>query len=310
MIRMFKRWGILIVIVVFLLIFAILGMLSMVSINKYKDAVNVRDTQIINLENALDNIGPLVTGYVVKKDVRSGELIEEEFVEAVDIPQKISDNIATSLSQIVGNYYRVSLDEGTVLTKDDIVEDEIDNSTRKYDLVIDEWPIGLEVGDIVDVRISFTFGEDFIAMSNKQILEINTGVPKIFVTEEDISTYNSMLFDKALYAGAKIYAVEYKDAGSQSKAEIFYPTNQNIAELSAMNPNILEDIRDKMLLERQKLDTLVGGTLGEKDDRELARLDENIKRMRTQFTGTISNAQKEFQKRVEKAAKEAERANK
>ena len=306
--RLWKKWGILIITIFFVLLFVILGGLSMVSINKYKDAIAERDNQISSLETSLNNIGPVVTGYVVTKDVRAGELIEEEFITAVDIPEKIATNTATSLDDIIGKYYRISLSEGTVLTKEDIVEDVIDNTERKYDLIIDEWPLGLEVGDYVDIRISFPFGEDFIAMSNKKIIDINSGIPKIYVTEADISAYNSMLFDKALFGGTKIYAIEYKDAGSQANAEVFYPLRDNITELSKLNPNILEVVKQKMVLEREKLDNLIGGSLDDKDERELERLNQTIEQMRSQHNRTHAQAQKDWERRMERAAAEAARA--
>ena len=303
--KLWKKWGMVIIVAFFVVLILILGTLSMVSIGKYKGAIIERDTQITNLEASLNKIGPVVTGYVVNKDVRAGELIAEDAIVAVDIPESIAKNTSTSLDELVGKYYRISLTEGTVLTKEDVVEDVIDNSTRRYDLIIDEWPLGLEVGDFVDVRISFPFGEDFIAMSNKQIIDINSGIPKIYVNEADIAAYNSMLFDKALFSGTKIYAIEYKDAGSQANAETFYPLRNNITELSKLNPNILEVVKQKMVLEREKLDNLIGGKLDSKSENELERLNQTIEQLRNQNSRTHSQAQQDWERRMERAAQEA-----
>lgn len=306
--KIWKKWGTVIIIAVAVLLIVILGALSMISLNKYKKAIVARDEQISTLETSLNNIGPLVTGYVVTRDVRAGELIEEDDILETDIPQKLSDNIQTSIDDILGAYYRTSLSDGTVLTKEDVVVDPIDNTEREYDLVIDEWPIGLKSGDKVDVRIAFSFGEDFVAMSNKQVIEINSGIPKVYVTESDITAYNSMLLDKALYAGAKIYAVKYKDPGSQAVAEVFYPINKNIAELTTMNPNMLEMVKEQMKLQRNKLDANIGGTISEKDERELERLNQNIEQIRNSNNRTYTQAQTEWNRRMETAAREAELA--
>lgn len=303
--RLWKKWGILIVTIVAILILVIMGLLSVASINKYKEAVGERDNQIALLESSLNNIGPLVTGYVVNKDVRAGQLVEEEDVTVVDIPQKIADNIATSIDDIVNKYFRVGLDEGTVLTKDDLVTESIDNTERKYDLIIDDLPIGLEVGDHVDIRIRFPLGQDFVAMSNKMILDINSGIPKIYVTEADILAYNSMLLDVAMHNGI-IYGIEYKDSGSQSSAEVFYPINNDVASVMALNPNVLELVKEKIKLERKILDNTMG-SIDEKDERELDRIMQNFDQLRNQMQRTHSQAKMELERRLERAAAEAAR---
>ena len=305
--RLFKKWGILIISVFFILVFVILGALSMVTINKYKDALEDRDSQIYKLEASLNNIGPLTTGFVVTKDVRAGELIEEDYITAVDIPEVIGRNISTSIDDLVGKYYRISLSEGTVLTKEDVVSEVIDNTERKYDLILEDLPIGLEVGDYIDVRIRFPYGQDFVAMSNKKVIDINSGVPKIYVSEADILAYNSMLLDTVMHNGV-MYALEYKDAGSQAGAEVFYPVNNDIASLIEINPNILEIVRDKMKLERKVLDNAMGGTINEKDERELDRLMQQYTQVQNQLNRTKTQSQTEWQRRMERAAAEAARA--
>lgn len=324
--KLFKRWGILIVSIFFILVIAVLSVLGISSINKYKATIESQNQEIANLEASLTDIGPLTTGFVVNRAVRAGEEITEdnidEIVTEVSVPSKLNigltsddmngtnTSIIENRSDLLNKYFKIGLAEGTVITVEDIVETKIDNTWRYFDLILDESPVGVTAGDYIDVRISFPFGEDFIAMSHKKIEEINSGVIKVIVDEHDIMSYNSMLMDKALYSGVKIYAVTYVDGGAQASAENFYPIQSNISEITILDPNILEDVKQEMILKRQVLDNALGGTVDTKTEQELARVQSAIEQARSNSSRDIASAQKEIERRLEAEAKEAERASK
>lgn len=324
--KILKRWGIAIVSLFFILVIAVLCTIGMVSINEYKTMIDEQNTEIQNLEASLTDIGPLTTGFVVNRDVRAGEEITEDniddIVTEVSVPSKLnlgltSDDMNGSNTKIVENrsdllnmYFKIGLSEGTVVTVEDIVETKIDNTWRYFDLVIDESPVGITAGDYIDVRISFPFGEDFIAMSHKKVEEINSGVIKIIVDEHDIMSYNSMLLDKALYGGVKIYAIKYVDGGAQAEAENFYPIQSNISEITVLDPNILDSVKQEMILKRQVLDNALGGTVDTKTEKELAKVQNEIEQSRNSASRDIASAQKALERRLEAEAKAAEKASK
>lgn len=300
-------------------------MLGMTSINKYKATIESQNLQITNLEASLLDIGGLVTGYVVTEDVRAGEQITAEnidnLIQEVSVPAKINlqliepgengdTTILLNRDDLVGKYFKIGLQEGTVLTVEDIVADPPEVTERYYDIILDELPVGLQAGDFIDIRILFPFGEDFIAMSKKQVLEINAGVLKLVVDEKELMVYNSMLLDKALYPAAKIYAIEYIDAGYQTHAEIFYPVQKNLAEITTMDPNILEEVKQEMLLRREVLDAAIGGSPDELTEKELEKVEGTIKSARNKYLGSLSAAQKALDKRLAAEAKAAEKASK
>ena len=190
--KILKKWGILIVSLFFIAVIAVLCMLGMSSINKYKATIDTQNQQISNLESSLTEIGPLITGYVVTRDVRPGERITEENIDEllyeVSVPEKLTlqlvgdndegveDTVIQSKSELMNMYFKIGLREGTVITLEDVIAEDIEDSWRYYDLILDDSPVGIQAGDYVDIRISFPFGEDFIAISHKKIEEINTGV--------------------------------------------------------------------------------------------------------------------------------------
>lgn len=303
--KFFKKWGTLIISLVFIAAIAILIILSGKSISEYKKAVNERDSQIATLAQSLDEIGACSSGYVLNTDVRAGEPINLEYFTPVSVPEKLGLGIITDTTDLEGAYFRTSLKEGTVVTTEDINYTEIKDSQRYYDITIDQLPVGVEAGDYVDIRILFPYGEDMIALPCKKIEEINDGILKFIFSEEEIAVYNSLLLDKVIYEGTTIYATKYIDAGSQYAAEAFYPVNTTQRELLAENPNALELIKQEMILKRQAAEEMLGGSLSEKTEYEIARIENQINTVRNNMSARVDSANNVINARREEEAREA-----
>lgn len=302
--KILKKWGTLIVSIVFILAIAILILLSGKSISEYKQAVNDRDAQIATLEQSLNDIGVCSVGYVLNTNVRAGETVKTEYFTQVSVPEKLGLGIITDTTPLEGAYFRTSLEEGTVLTTEDINYTEVKDSQRYYDVIIDQLPVGIQAGDYVDIRILFPYGEDMIALPCKKIESINSGIITFIFSEEDIAVYNSVLLDKVIY-NAQVYATLYVDAGSQYAAEAFYPVNTSQQQLLIENPNALELIKQEMVLKRQATEEMLGGGLSEQTEKDLDRIDNQIDGIREKLTSKVESANKVIEARREKEAKEA-----
>lgn len=307
--KFFKKWGTLVISIVFIAAIAILILLSGKSISKYKQAVSERDSQIATLEQSLQDIGACSKGYVLNTDVRAGEPINLEYFVEVSVPEKLGLGVLTDTADLEGAFFRTSLKEGTVVTTEDINYTEVKDSQRYYDVIIDQLPVGVEAGDYVDIRILFPYGEDMIGIACKKIEEINSGVVKFIFSEEEIAVYNSMLLDRVVYEGTSIYAAEYVDAGSQYAAETFYPVNKNQRELLSENPNALELVKQEMAIKRQATEEMLGGSLSDQTEYEMARIDYEISAIRASLKGQVDSANNVIEARRElEAQQEALRA--
>ena len=60
-----------------------------------------------------------------------------------------------------------------------------------------------------------------------------------------------------------------------------------------------------MKKKREILDSMIGGTVSERDERELQNLERSIATLRTNYIKSAAGAQKDWEKRMEQAAKEA-----
>ena len=311
--KILKKWGILFVSIFFIIAIVIIALFSKKSIDELKAAVAERDSQISTLESSITEIGAMTTGYVLNTDVRAGEIVSLDYFDQVTVPEKLILGLITDVSQLENSYFRTSLQQGTVLTTEDINYTEVLDSERYMDLYLDQLPIGVQAGDIIDIRISFTYGEDFIALSGKKIEEINSGVLKVKLNENEIVVYNSLLLDRLLYAGTQVYAVTYVDAGSQDVAETFYPINSMQSDLLLENPNALELSKQEMILKRQLVEaklnpnglTTTEGLTEEEIENKLETLESKIEDLRENTQDRVANAHEVVE---ERRAIEAQRA--
>lgn len=223
---------------------------------EYEVAIASRDATLQTLQGKLNDIGELTTCYELNYDVKGGTIIAETDLVPIEVPKKAATGYVQDINNILGKYYKVALGQGTVLGESMVSDYELKGDLRYLDVSIDDLPIGLEVGDYVDVRFRFTFGQNFVVMSHKQVVEINKNVLKLVVDEKDIHSYESMLKDKAQYIGCRVSAVQYIEGGIQDAGLNYYPLR--IESLSALvqDPNIksTEDISQFKLVDRELLE--------------------------------------------------------
>lgn len=222
---------------------------------KYDKLIFDYNQQISNLKQQLDDIGQLTPAYIVAVDVPKNKKIDISDLKQVYVQQKIAQISITNPSEIKGKFYRIDLKAGTLLLKNLVVDDPIKDNERLYDVVLDEIPIGLNKNDYVDIRVSMPFGEDFIAMSKKRVYDIYGNILKLKVDEKDLHVYNSMLIDKILYPGTRIYAVTYVEPGTQKAALDYYPVSRNVFSVLVSDPNLLEKVKQDMISKRGSLES-------------------------------------------------------
>lgn len=284
----------------------------------FRQQIAERDDMIASLNQQWQDLGPLVQGLVLTKDVHGGQEIRadnwQEFFTVVTYPEKLNLNVVTVADFASTKYIRAGLSVGSIITKDDILETRHEDSQRYYDIILDEYPVGLTPGKFIDIRVRFPFGQDFIALSHKEVKEINGTTIKLVLSEQEIYTYNSMLTDKVLYQ-AKLYAITYVDTGAQQAADNFYPLNHNMQELLLKNPNALDIVRSEMKLSRELLESEMLNTEPadiEQKEAYYKQLQSQLSQLQAANSGAIGGQQAIFyarweaQQRAEAAGEDGE----
>lgn len=162
-------------------------------------------------------------------------------------------------------YYKTDMTAGTVLTKDSIYSEILKNDMRIVDVSLDVLPVGIQVGDYIDVRIKFGTGADYVGIAHRQVHAIYGNVLKLVLTEKDIQMFSSMLVDSIVFntsfeleqdkngdgkidseteketmrpVGAYLYAIPYVEGGIQQETKVTYAPSRLVQALMGKDVNI------------------------------------------------------------------------
>jgi len=208
--------------------------------------------ELASLQEQINRIGPLVNIWTIRDGGQSlypGKEIQYEDLEQRKIPESLLvPSLILEPDTVVGKYYRVSLEAGTPLSMDLVMEQPVDDTTREYDVVAGIMPIGLRVGDYVDFRIVYPLGEDYIVLPHKRIQAINEKSVKLLLNETEIHFYQAALIDYFLSKdkGAALYMTKYLEPGIQQPASQFYAIPKNIEAIMLADPNIAKSPNDQI----------------------------------------------------------------
>ena len=212
-----------------------------------KGVVEEYQEQVAVLQASLDSIGNIVSAYTVTTETVPGQEITADMVTEVSIPESmINDSYVLYPDDIIGKYSKVALIPGTPITADTLMVDDINdekalyNTVREYDVVVNMWPIGLKIGDYVDMRIIMPYGEEYIVLSHMRVNGMSDKTVKFLLTETQINLYQSALVDYYLNSsqGVSLYFTKYIEPGVQKPANITYKVSDEVMQAVRKNSNL------------------------------------------------------------------------
>lgn len=217
--------------------------------------------EIANLNATIAGYGDAVTVWTVTDAVKPGDEITEDKLQSLTMyTSLLTEQYVQDTSDIIGKYFKISVNPGTPIFYDSIMDEELDDTTRDIDVVLDRMPVGTVVGDYIDIRITMPYGDDYVVIPHKRVYQINEGSIKLHLTELEWNTYLGALVDYYLNQqyGCTIYADKYVEPGLQQAAVNYYAVPSNIAALLQKNPNIIDKDKAASLNDwRQSLDSLL-----------------------------------------------------
>ena len=276
----------------------------------HKAAIAEKDGQIQNLNAQISNVEITVPVAILATDVVKGKMVEEADITYVEIPESAAALCVRDFSEIHPTvqgetiYYKSDLSAGTFLTADCFYSEVLTSDLRYYDIVTHQNPIGLEADSYVDVRIQLPMGDDYVGLAHKRVIQLNSGVLKLILNEEEIHIYNSMLVDSIIYPGTQIYAVEYVEGGIQDAAISYYPISSTIYSVAEGDPNLLSAIQQDIQLRRQSMEgKLQAGGIG-LSEKDMENINGVISKGRENVLKVMSASQKQVDKEKEEYAKQ------
>lgn len=177
--------------------------------------------------------------YVAVREIKRGEIIEEEMVELRRTLCSQSEELLFS-QQDIGKEAVTDVVEGTFLNKSLVNQSGQVDGLREMCYRTIDLTENVDSYDVVDIRIRYPDGEDYIVLSGKQILIDEDGYGKCYlkVSEEELLLMSAALVDTEQNDGTRIYTSRYPEPAIQQKSYITYCPPKEILDLMEQSPNI------------------------------------------------------------------------
>lgn len=183
-----------------------------------------------------------VKAYSLNSDKRKGDLISEK--DLVELHLYGENNLTglASKNDLVNKELKIDVSKGTIMNLSMVhKQDKVADDVRLHIYSDIELHSDILEGSVVDIRITFPDGEDYVIANHKKIVKRIEDNILINVNEEEILKLASAKVDRNTYQGTTIYAVLYvKDYQEAAKSD--YPVNASVIELGSWDPNLLEEV--------------------------------------------------------------------
>ncbi|WP_166244080.1 SAF domain-containing protein [Paenibacillus turpanensis] len=196
--------------------------------------------------------------YVLQSAKQAGEIIGAMDLREEKIPSHVTPgNVVLDPKDLVGKHLKINALAGTMLTSD-MVRDasKMDSTERKHESQYIRLPLRIQKTDVVDIRIVFPNGEDYIVVAKKKLSDVHAGQQLAFfnVTEEELMILQSALVDSYMRE-AELYAVPYVDPEFQERAVVTYVPTMDVLRAMQTDPGIIDKAKlAAMALLRPDLD--------------------------------------------------------
>ena len=201
-----------------------------------------------------DTRGKEVTAYVLNRDIKSGEKVTVDMFTPIStyqsmVPQNYinSANVA-SLDENKALIAKIDMSKNTVVTTNSVVTEDqtVTNDIRTIEYNMFTLPINVDIGDFVDIRITFPNGQDYIIASKKEIKNIQGNTITFELPEQDILMLNSAIVESYIMTASNIYIAKYVEPGLQEKATNTYTPTAEVVKLIASDSNIVSSAKKEL----------------------------------------------------------------
>jgi len=177
--------------------------------------------------------------YVAMRDIRVGEKISEEMLEVRRTLCSQESELLFS-QQDIGKEAVANIEMGTFLNKTLVNQTGKVNGLREMCYRSINLTENVKNYDVVDIRIRYPDGEDYIILAGKQILidEEGYGSCCLRVSEEEILLMSAAMVDAEQNNGAQIYTSRYLEPRIQKRSFVTYQPPPEIIELMEKSPNV------------------------------------------------------------------------
>lgn len=185
--------------------------------------------------------------YVAVRDIRTGEEIREDMLELRRSVCSQAEELLFSQEDI-GKLAVADIAAGTFLNKTLASGFRTVKGVREMCYRSITLAGNVHDYDVVDVRIRYPGGEDYVVLSGKRIRlgEEGGGQCFLWVTEEELLLMSAAMVDTEKKDGTYLYTSKYIEPSVQKKSMVTYQPNREVTEIIQESPNIEAYMSDKM----------------------------------------------------------------
>lgn len=191
--------------------------------------------------------------YVATSDILMGDYITKNNIEYKKVfSTQPEESYFTEID--IGKMAIVEIKSGTHLLSTMVSENLVDTDLRETTYNVITVNTNIAHNDMVDIRILYPNGENYIVLSKKNIKFFNESKEDSYywLSEEEILRMSSAIVDAYLYQGTVLYTTRYIEPNVQSESIITYTPSLISIELIQNSPNIISIASDSLNQEVRK----------------------------------------------------------
>ena len=193
--------------------------------------------------------------FILAAPKSAGEEIIASDIKEEMIPEFASPaNLISNKQDIIGKFLKINAGVNTSITAEMVRDDaELDPSERIEETQYVKLPIRAKKTDVVDIRIVFPNGEDYIVIAKKKLedIEVNNQYAFFNDSEEEAQMLQAALVD-AYINNAELYMKRYVEPEMQPRPEPTYLPNLDVLRVIKANPLIVDQAKWKLTDELRK----------------------------------------------------------
>lgn len=184
------------------------------------------------------------TVYVAKRLIERGETIISEGTDANVELQTVYTGLEAYnyiTEDEIGDVATIDIAEGVPIMCVMVADKTLTNDSREFEVAAVNIATDQREYDVIDVRILFPDGSDYIVLSKLEIneLSLENCIFTSILNEEEILRYSCAIIDAYTTPGTKLYTTRYVESSLQDAAEPNYPVSDVTRALIQSDPNVV-----------------------------------------------------------------------
>jgi len=221
-----------------------------------------------------------------KQSLGKGIVLTEDLVEVKEIYSNLSQELFAGTEDI-GKQMIIDYEKDSPIFKNTVIENKVEDDDRIREISTVLLQSDLKENEVVDCRIRYANGLEFIVLSKKQVkkIDLNNNTIWLSLSEKESLLLSSALVDKAYFQGSSFYISRYIESNIQREARVNYIPNQEVIALieEDVTPSVVYS--ESQRVKRNDLEEILYAL----DEEKTAQVEEGITEEESSVNKRVAN---------------------